>query len=359
LTVLEQAQGFQMMMDLGETTQSIAEKTGFSEKTVRKRLFVASLDAKKSLSAYERGATLDAYMKLQKITDEKKRNKVLEALGTNNFNSAYQSAINEELRDRVLPAIIKQIEAFAKPTDKQSWEIKGYGYHSRCGYEDYEKTGKLGFKIPAKWEPDEYLYHVSTRDISIYKQQENFKAEVKMSELPPEEQQERREIRRKYKALKEASETAFQLRLDFVKSFAQKAQLKAEQFEALSGFAYDCLLLGEKRGHEHYAEIAGIEKGDRRMGYQQHKEIMQKDNTPAAKVLLTALYATLRDNAENTYFCGNESSTEKRGLHKTNAKLSAIYDCICALGYQMSDDEQALRNGTHELFRKEESEAKS
>ena len=37
LTVYEQAQGFQMMLDLGETEQSIAEKTGFSKATVRHR----------------------------------------------------------------------------------------------------------------------------------------------------------------------------------------------------------------------------------------------------------------------------------------------------------------------------------
>lgn len=44
LTVYEQAQGFQMMLDLGETEDTIAEKTGFSKKTVRHRLNIAKLD---------------------------------------------------------------------------------------------------------------------------------------------------------------------------------------------------------------------------------------------------------------------------------------------------------------------------
>ena len=35
LTVYEQAQGFQMMLDLGETEQSIAEKTGLSKDTIQ------------------------------------------------------------------------------------------------------------------------------------------------------------------------------------------------------------------------------------------------------------------------------------------------------------------------------------
>ena len=32
LTIIEQAEGFQMMLDLGETVDSISEKTGFSKK---------------------------------------------------------------------------------------------------------------------------------------------------------------------------------------------------------------------------------------------------------------------------------------------------------------------------------------
>lgn len=34
LTIYEQAQGFQMMLDLGETAETIAEKTGFSTSTI-------------------------------------------------------------------------------------------------------------------------------------------------------------------------------------------------------------------------------------------------------------------------------------------------------------------------------------
>lgn len=46
LTIWEQAQGFQMMLDLGETEDTIAEKTGFSKKTIRHRLNIAKLDSK-------------------------------------------------------------------------------------------------------------------------------------------------------------------------------------------------------------------------------------------------------------------------------------------------------------------------
>lgn len=44
LTITEQAQGFQMMLDLGDTEAQIAERTGFSRTTVRRRLQIAKLD---------------------------------------------------------------------------------------------------------------------------------------------------------------------------------------------------------------------------------------------------------------------------------------------------------------------------
>lgn len=44
LTIYEQAQGFQMVLDLGETEEGLAEKTGFSKTTIRRRLNIAKLD---------------------------------------------------------------------------------------------------------------------------------------------------------------------------------------------------------------------------------------------------------------------------------------------------------------------------
>lgn len=44
LTVYEQAQGFQMMLDMGDTVEDIAEKSGFSATTVRRRVKLLELD---------------------------------------------------------------------------------------------------------------------------------------------------------------------------------------------------------------------------------------------------------------------------------------------------------------------------
>src|SRR5699024_9779546 len=74
LTVYEQAQGFQMMMDLGETVSNISEKTGFSESTVRRRTKLLELDQDKLKETMSRGATLADYAKLEEIEDLELRN---------------------------------------------------------------------------------------------------------------------------------------------------------------------------------------------------------------------------------------------------------------------------------------------
>lgn len=99
LTVYEQAQGFQMMLDLGEDEQSIADKTGLSKKTVKHRLKLLELDPEKFKKSQEKGATLDDYIELEKIHDKDLKNKALKEIGTSNFQWKVQNAINEEKRE--------------------------------------------------------------------------------------------------------------------------------------------------------------------------------------------------------------------------------------------------------------------
>ncbi|MBR4908820.1 MAG: ParB/RepB/Spo0J family partition protein [Acidaminococcaceae bacterium] len=51
LTLLEQAQGFQMLLDFGDSVETVAEKTGFSESTIRRRVKMMELEQKKRAEA--------------------------------------------------------------------------------------------------------------------------------------------------------------------------------------------------------------------------------------------------------------------------------------------------------------------
>lgn len=95
LTAYEQAQGFQMMLDLGESVAGISEKTGFSKSTVRSRMKLLELDQEKLKESTQRGATLMDYAELEKIEDIELRNKVLEKVGTDDFNWSLRNAIDK------------------------------------------------------------------------------------------------------------------------------------------------------------------------------------------------------------------------------------------------------------------------
>ena len=109
LTVFEQAQSFQMMLDLGETEASIAEKTGFSKTTVRHRLNIAKLN-QKELQKKENDdsfqLTLKDLLELEKIPDIKTRDKILkDASNSRDLVARAQDAAAEAKRKSCQKAI--------------------------------------------------------------------------------------------------------------------------------------------------------------------------------------------------------------------------------------------------------------
>ena len=102
LTIWEQANGFQMMLDLGDTEAQIAEKTGFSKTTIRHRLNIAKLN-QKELQKKEKDEnfqlTLKDLYELEKIKDIKTRNKILKA-ATDSRDLVWKAkqAVREEIK---------------------------------------------------------------------------------------------------------------------------------------------------------------------------------------------------------------------------------------------------------------------
>lgn len=80
LTIREQAQGFQMMLDLGDTIETVAKKTGFSKATIKHRIEIAKLDPKAIAKAEDGGyyqISIGDFLKLEKLPTVEMRNEVL------------------------------------------------------------------------------------------------------------------------------------------------------------------------------------------------------------------------------------------------------------------------------------------
>lgn len=96
LTVYEEAKGCQLLLDLGDTVAEVAEKTGFSESKIRRRVKLCELDEEAFKESQIRQPTLADYDRLNQIKDIDVRNKLLKSIGTNNFDNLLYSAVKKQ-----------------------------------------------------------------------------------------------------------------------------------------------------------------------------------------------------------------------------------------------------------------------
>ena len=92
LSYIEQADGFQLMLDLGETVESISEMSGFSKDTVKHRLEIAKLDKSNILDS---DLTLEDFAYLEKNSDVSVRNTLIK----NNKHGYIKYAVDRELQN--------------------------------------------------------------------------------------------------------------------------------------------------------------------------------------------------------------------------------------------------------------------
>lgn len=130
LTFYEQGQGFQMMLDLGDTIDEISEKTGFSKNTVKHRVEIAKLP-KKAIEDKKFQLTIGDLIELEKISDVKKRQKVLElAWDSNNL----KNRISQEIREEKIQKNMKLVKDWLKKC-KVNKETKVSGMQYSDAYE--------------------------------------------------------------------------------------------------------------------------------------------------------------------------------------------------------------------------------
>lgn len=123
LTVKEQADGFQLMMDLGLTVEELSEKTGFAKSTIYHRLNIAKLDGD---VLEQKQVSMKQLIELEKIKSIEKRNKILKDHGgTANFDYWVRIAVQNEKMEDKKTEVLKRVEAAGIPKNtehKYAWE---------------------------------------------------------------------------------------------------------------------------------------------------------------------------------------------------------------------------------------------
>lgn len=337
LTVYEQAQGFQMMLNLGESVLNISEKTGFSETTVRKRMKLLELDQDKLKESTSRGATLMDYSELEKIEDVKLRNNVLEKVGTADFRYSLQRAIDDEKKAKRTAKIIEQLDAFATRVESRD----GLRY-VRAWY-TYDNNNEV--EMPDDVDTVKYFYEVGYSHISLYKENIELEEDEERKEIIEKERikQEKRDARKA--ELEDISRRAYGLREDFIKGLSNtKAKKNIET--VIEATLYANAEVYSSIDYEGLADIMNIDVSDKEDI--EWKDIVGHIWKQPELYLLQATYYMI-DGANEKYF-------DWRHTYKPNEDLDYLYNFLEKLGYKISEEEQAIKDGTHELFIDEEEE---
>lgn len=341
LTVYEQAQGFQQLLDFGMDIEDISQQSGFSKSTIRRRLEIAKLDQNKlkELSS-TRQLSLKEFDALAKIKNLEARNEAMEKIGTNDFALAVTRAMDKEKIEAAMPVFLADMERlgikkFPDSANKYSSKYRRVG--SLDLYE-YEVTKD---KIPKKTEG---LYYEASypRNVEFYVKETKKAKIIKKSAKELEKEKRIKEAWFKVDAM---AATHYELR----KAFVENLRGTAKQREAVYMGAYSLIVLrsvaymscgdiSKEAGMDNkYFDPRRDEKAVK-LAYESY------DNTQKC---IEVIYKLFNDNEKEFYANDYRARYPE---YKFNPRLEAMYHWLTKLGYQMSSEEKLIAAGTHEIF---------
>ena len=341
LTVYEQAQGFQQLLDFGMDIEDISQQSGFSKSTIRRRLEIAKLDQNKLKEiSSTRQLSLKEFDALARIKNLEARNKAMEKIGTNDFALAVNIAVGKEKLADNMPVFLADMERlgikkFPDSANKYSSKYRRVG--SLDLYE-YEVTKD---KIPKKTEG---LYYEASypRNVEFYVKETKKAKIIKKSAKELEKEKRIKEAWFKVDAM---AATHYELR----KAFVENLRGTAKQREAVYMGAYSLIVLrsvaymscgdiSKEAGMDNkYFDPRRDEKAVK-LAYESY------DNTQKC---IEVIYKLFNDNEKEFYANDYRARYPE---YKFNPRLEAMYHWLTKLGYQMSSEEKLIAAGTHEIF---------
>lgn len=335
LTVYEQALGFQQLSLLGADVAEIADKTGFSQTTVRRRLKIAELDHDTLKEVSARQISIGDFDRLNEIDDSDKRNEVLKKIGTNDFNFAVNAAVREQAEARC--------KKEAAPI------LRRYHIHKMEGSEQYSQKWKQVKQIEyTDWKPElldkyakgDYGYAFSYAHLDIYEKQKAVKA-------PPRPQAEidrEKYIAETREKLEAVAANAYALRKDFVDGL----RMTEKNMGGMIRGAYYAILYAAIRYSADSVRTLLNPGNESYMSYDQLFEEAEKKFADRSTAVPAMIYAGWHDSAQNICW---EEYRRNFPAFKRNKALDKLYEwLVMEFDYELSDEELQMISGTHPLY---------
>ncbi len=338
LTVYEQAQGFQLMMDMGSTVKEISTLSGFSEKTVRHRLEIAKLDGVKVKNvSEERQLSLSDFAELEKVEDIKKRNELIDYIGTSNFKWQLDNAVAVQE--------IRKLEKFAQPTLMQ---FATKSENSKCWYLTLYATLKTESDVRELTVPEakkgvKYYYVVGRYDIKVYKKEPK-PEEEKAADAA--EKKKKLRTKAQVQALDELAERCFESRKSFILNFDALSVTHRAVFEFISAILLSTEYSGANNRSVQREFIGSTEFGACTCLQDREREKFFRTATPRKRAIAAAYSCCGDGRDKDVHDCDGNYTDDY-----TARECRRIYDALKILGYEPSDEEREYINGTHKAYR--------
>ena len=341
LTVYEQAQGFQTMLDLGETEDTISERTGFSKGTVKHRLNLAKLD-QELLKNKEKSAdfqlTLKDLYELEKLDSEKDRNAVLkEARSSREIGSEVERFLRNKLRrenEKELKRIFKENGIAEAPDNIYSYS-GGYENVTSVSISDASAGITILNQMEKLTDKEKCIFKFQYDWLYILKRPEKKKEELSSYEL----EQKEKDVKRKY--LKSTAKEVMNIFNAFVCGRIKKdpAGESPEAFRKLwvqalrtELFCYESKILSFISEKDAYKMSAAETESAR----------AEADKLST----LNQLLILMAGNDSFSEVCSYNLKPKEENI----GMLSLLYDIFFPEGFILTDEQIDVIKGTHEYY---------
>lgn len=346
LTIWEQANGFQMMLDLGQTEDQIAEKSGFSKTTVRRRLNIAKLDQEVLQQKGKDDSfqlTLRDLYELESIEDIEIRNKILkEANSSRDITWKAHSAVKEEKRKKAADAIEKMLkEENIEPAPKK------YDSEMYSGKWETVKEYPLDKDVPdklniAKKEKRKLYYVRYYSDIRIV-------APAEKREETPEEIK-RKETEQKKKRIKDIMKNMDKRKYDFIQSIISGKIQPIKEDEVLRNEMWNTLVEISVFVSASSMRRFFTGKSDYDCTAEEKEETNKKIEGLSAYLQMMITMSNALEGLHEVY---------KYPLacdHERCEKIKRAYAILEKYGWTFTEEEKQILDGTHELYAQDKKE---
>lgn len=353
LSVCEQAQGFQLMLDFGETEATISEKTGFSRTTVRHRLNLAKLDQELLAEREENEGfqlSLTDLYELEKVKDIEERNKILaHASNSRDLKWSVERTVKEEKENQAAGEIAAKLEemgvkAAPKKAKDERWSGKWDDVKHielRAWIEDGSSTIDLPDTI------EQLYYYRYFSDVYVVKKR------IKDEQVLSEGEKRRNQIDQNKKKVKSILKEMKKVRNSFVLGIITGAFTAPKEYDTwadLWKIYTELICRGSGIYRKCIYEVYGIDSEYEIKAEEKNRMIAEFKSLNQEKQMLILL-SSGSEPFDPTDYWGyyNDDMEQLRDFYKILERYGFSFGSL---------EEMKVLNGTHELYTKGEDDAK-